>query len=142
VPQTDDSTTRIAARAFGIVFLLVGIVGFIPGLTTDYERLNTFGQEAAKLLGVFGVNWLENAAHLVFGVAGLALSTSAARARAYFLGSGVVYVLLWLYGLIIEENSSANFLGVNDAGNWLHLALGVVMLGFGLFASGAARREM
>jgi arginine exporter protein ArgO len=136
----DDQTARGAERSdlqkaavvFGIVFLAVGIIGFIPGLTTDYSRLTTFDGEGAKVLGLFGVNWLENAAHLLFGVAGLALARSWDTARAYFIGGGVIYLILWIYGLVIDLDSGANFLGLNTAGNWLHFVLGVVMLGIGL----------
>jgi arginine exporter protein ArgO len=137
--RDDGRNIRTAAMAFGIVFLLIGVLGFVPGVTQDTDRLGEFGETAAKLLGVFGVNWLENAAHLLFGVAGLLMSRTAPQARAYFLGSGVIYLVLWIYGLVIDENSAANILGVNDAGNWLHGAIGVVMLLIG-FVWGGARR--
>ncbi len=121
-----------AAMLFGVVFILVAILGFIPGITTDFDRLSTFDGEGAKVLGIFGVNWLENIAHALYGVAGLALASTFERARAYFLVGGAVYLVLWIYGLVIDLESSANFLGVNVAGNWLHFVLGVVMIGIGL----------
>jgi hypothetical protein len=134
--RDNGSNIRTAAIAFGITFLLVGVMGFIPGITQDTNRLGEFGEVAAKLLGVFGVNWLENAAHLLFGVAGLVAARRAEHARTYFLVSGVLYLGLWIYGMLIDLQSSANFLGVNEAGNWLHAALGVVMLAVGLVWGG------
>lgn len=139
--RDDARNVRTAALAFGIVFLVVGIVGFIPGITTDTDRLGVFGDVAARLLGLFGVNWLENLTHVLFGIAGFAVSRRADHARAYFVGSGVIYVLLFVYGMVIDLSGPANFLGVNDAGNWLHLAIGVVMLGVA-FAFGGARRRV
>ena len=136
----DDGRTRGAERSdlqkaafvFGIVFLVVGVIGFIPGLTTDYSRLTTFDGEGARVLGLFGVNWLENVAHLLYGAAGLALARTWQSARLYFIVGGIVYLILWIYGLVIDLDSAANFLGLNTAGNWLHFVLGVVMLGVGL----------
>lgn len=125
-----------AAAAVGAIFLLVGIVGFIPGVTSNYDDLKFAGHESgAELLGVFQVSILHNLVHLAFGVAGLALARSWATARNFLVGGGVVYLVLWVYGLLVhQESTNANFVPVNDADNWLHLALGALMLalGFGL----------
>jgi len=121
-----------AAMLMGIVFLLVGVLGFIPGITTDYDQLGNFGEVGAKLLGIVGINWLENVVHLLYGVLGLALARTWDGSRAYFLGGGVIYLVLWIYGLVIDLDSNANFLSVNNASNWLHFILGVVMVGIGV----------
>jgi hypothetical protein len=47
------------------------------------------------------------------------------------VGGGVIYLLLWLYGMIVDQNSSANFVPVNSADNWLHLLLGLGMVALG-----------
>lgn len=121
-----------AAMLFGVVFLLVGVLGFVPGITADYSRLGHFDGTGALLLGIFGINVLENIVHLAFGAAGFALARTFAGARAYFLGGGVIYIVVWIYGLVIDLTSNANIIGVNAAANWLHFLLGVVMLGVGL----------
>jgi len=60
---------RTAAFAVGVVFVLVGIAGFIPGLTTNYGDMGGAGhQSMAKLLGVFMVSVLHNIVHLLFGI--------------------------------------------------------------------------
>ena len=89
----------------------------------------------AMLLGVFQVSVLHNIVHLLFGVAGLLLSRTDAGARAYLIGGGAVYLVLWLYGLVVDEASAANFVPVNTADNWLHLLLGVGMIGLGVALS-------
>ena len=124
-----------AAMLFGIIFLAVGVLGFIPGITTNYDNLTVFDGVGAKLLGIFGVNILENIVHLLYGVAGLAAASSWAASKNYFVWGGAVYVVLWLYGLIIDETSSANFVGLNEAAHWLHLVLGVVMIAAGFLLS-------
>ena len=60
-------------------------------------------------------------------------------ARIYLVGGGVVYAVLWLYGLIINLNTDANFVPLNTADNWLHFVLAVAMIGLGvLFGRKAA----
>ncbi len=60
----------MVALVFGVVFLVVGIAGFIPGITTDYDTMTWAGHHSdAKLLGIFEVSVLHNIIHLAFGVA-------------------------------------------------------------------------
>lgn len=126
------STVQKVAATVGIVFLVVGVAGFIPGLTTHYSDMTFAGQHSmAKLLGLFMVSVLHNIVHLLFGIAGLALARAARTATLYLIGGGVIYLVLWLYGLIIDQMSSANFVPVNTADNWLHFVLGVGMIALG-----------
>lgn len=136
---TTRSPIQVAAMVLGVVFLLVGIAGFIPGITTHYDRLSSFNGEGALLLGLFGINWLESVVHVLYGVAGLASAGSARASRSYFLVGGAVYIVLWIYGLVIDLDSSANFIGINVAANWLHFALGVVMIGVGAMLGSSDR---
>ncbi|MCC3278517.1 DUF4383 domain-containing protein [Arthrobacter sp. zg-Y40] len=122
-----------AALAFGVVFLLVGILGFIPGVTTNYEDLSFAGHHSeAHLLGIFQVSALHNIVHLLFGIAGIAFARTVSGARNYLIWGGVVYALLLLYGLFIGHDSSANFVPLNSADNWLHAVLAIAMIGSGL----------
>jgi hypothetical protein len=123
---------QLAALVVGVVFLLVGVLGFITGITTNFDSLAFAGhQSEAMLLGLFQVSVLHNIVHLLFGVAGLAMSRSAAGARNFLIYGGVVYAVLWLYGLLIDQSSAANFVPVNTADNWLHLVLAVGMIALG-----------
>jgi hypothetical protein len=120
------------AAAVGIVFLLVGILGFIPGITTDYDQMQFAGHESqAMLFGVFQVSIFHNIVHLLFGVAGLAMARTVRLSMIYLVGGGIVYLVLWVYGLIVDEGSTANFIPLNDADDWLHLLLGVGMIALG-----------
>ncbi|KAE8763660.1 DUF4383 domain-containing protein [Georgenia thermotolerans] len=131
--QPTRTAVQTAALVFGIVFLVVGILGFIPGITTHYSLLAIAGQESsALLLGVFQVSILHNIVHLLFGIVGIALSRSAPAARGYLIWGGVIYLVLWLYGLVIDQATAANFVPVNTADNWLHFVLGVVMIVLGV----------
>ncbi|MDP9006350.1 MAG: DUF4383 domain-containing protein [Actinomycetota bacterium] len=125
--------TQKAAGAVGLVFLLVGILGFIPGLTTNYDQLQFAGHESeAMLLGIFQVSILHNLVHLGFGVVGLAMARTSPLARTFLIGGGAVYLVLWLYGLVIDQASAANFVPVNTADNWLHFTLAVGMIALGV----------
>ncbi|EME21139.1 DUF4383 domain-containing protein [Rhodococcus qingshengii] len=136
------SAVQIASAAVGAVFLLVGILGFVPGVTTDYDMLAGAGHHSgAKLFGIFEVSVLHNVVHLLFGVAGLAMARMARTAQLYLVGGGIVYLALWVYGLVIDKDSSANFVPVNDADNWLHLVLGLGMVALGILTPRIVRRD-
>jgi hypothetical protein len=144
--MTDSVRTRhparLSATVVAAVFLVVGIAGFIPGLTTEYDGMTFAGHEStAMLLGVFHVSILHNIVHLLFGIAGFALARTASGAISFLIGGGAVYLVLWLYGLLIDQTSAANFVPVNGADNWLHLLLGVGMLGLGFALRGRGVRR-
>ena len=125
-----------AALAVGAVFLLVGILGFIPGITTNYDTMTFASHHSnALLLGIFNVSILHNIVHLAFGLVGLLLARTASGARGYLIGGGAIYLVLFLYGLVIDHQSAANFVPVNMADNWLHLVLGIGMIGLGVALS-------
>ncbi|MFF5984942.1 DUF4383 domain-containing protein [Streptomyces olindensis] len=125
-----------AAALVGLVFLLLGLLGFVPGITTDYDSMEFASHESgAELLGVFQVSILHNLVHLAYGLAGLALARTAAGAYAYLMVGGAVYLVLWVYGLSVAHDSDANFVPVNTADDWLHFVLGVGMIGLALALS-------
>ena len=135
-PTQGRSTIQRAAQVVGAVFLLVGVLGFIPGITANYESLQFAGHESeALLLGIFQVSVLHNIVHLLFGVAGLLMARTPALAKTYLVGGGVVYLVLWIYGLFIAQDSLANFVPLNSADNWLHLVLGLGMIALGYILS-------
>jgi hypothetical protein len=79
---TRRTAVQKAALAVGVVFLVVGILGFVPGITSNYDSLGGAGHQSdAMLLGVFQVSVLHNIVHLLFGVAGIAMSRRADSAR-------------------------------------------------------------
>ncbi|MEV5299753.1 DUF4383 domain-containing protein [Amycolatopsis methanolica] len=131
---------QTAATIVAAVFLLVGILGFIPGITTNYGDLTFAGHHSgAMLLGVFAVSIPHNIVHLLFGIVGLALARTPVGARGFLVLGGFVYLLLWVYGLVIDQGSGANFVPVNNADNWLHLGLGVGMIAVGWGLTGVER---
>ena len=122
-----------AALAVGIVFLVVGVLGFIPGVTSNYGSMTFASHDSdAHLLGLFQVSILQNIVHLLFGVAGLVLARSIGGARNYLVVGGVIYLVLFLYGLLVGQESAANFVPVNTADDILHLVLGLGMIALGV----------
>lgn len=122
-----------AAAVTAVVFVVVGVLGFIPGVTTNYDGLGFAGPDStAQLLGLFQVSVLHNVVHLLLGVTGLLMARTARTAFGYFIGGGVIYLVLWGYGLVIGHHSPANFVPVNSADNWLHLGLAAGMIVLGL----------
>jgi arginine exporter protein ArgO len=144
VTTSRRSTVNTAATLVGAVFLVVGVLGFIPGITTHYSQMEFAGHTSdAKLLGVFEVSVLHNLVHLLFGLVGLAAGRSTSlSAQRFLIGGGVVYLILWIYGLIVGKEAKANFVPLNNADNWLHLALGVGMIALGVTLGRVTQRRL
>jgi hypothetical protein len=127
-----DRFAKGAAAAVGAVFLLVGVLGFIPGITTDYDSMKFADHDSgAQLLGVFQVSILHNIVHLLFGVAGLYAATQSRLVAPFLYGAAAIYGVLTVYGIVIDKESSANFVPLDSADNWLHLVLTVALAGMG-----------
>jgi hypothetical protein len=128
--MTESRTpAQLYALLFGIVLLLVGIVGFLAdssfGTGSDVEGSN---------LIAFEVNGIHNLVHIASGVLGLALAGSAAGARAYALGFGAVYLLVALIGFA-DGQTVLGLIPVNGADNVLHLAIAGLGIAAGLASS-------
>lgn len=120
------------AMVISLVFLLVGLLGFVPGITTGFDSMSFAGHHSgALLLGVFEVSVLHNIVHLLFGIVGFLMVRTVSSAVTYLITGGAIYFVLWLYGMLIDLDSAANFVPVNDADNWLHLGLAIGMLSLG-----------
>ena len=139
--HTSGTKAQSATLWIAGVFLLVGVLGFIPGFTTEYDQMGFVSTDSgAMLFSVFAVSVLHNIVHVLFGVAGLVLARTWSDARGYLVVGGVIYLLLWLYGLLIAQRGGASFVPLETADNWLHLVLGFGMFTLGVLFSGDPRR--
>jgi hypothetical protein len=130
--------TRTFAMIFGVVFLIVGAGGFIPGLNmmnhaghaadAGVTVKSFFGYE----LGMFPVNVLHNIVHLLFGVWGILAARSLGGARTYFRSVAVIYIVLTIMGLIEGLQTTFGLIPLYGADVALHavLALGGVYFGW------------
>ena len=138
----DRSPIQIAALLVGAAFLLVGIAGFIPGITTNVGDMKFAGHESpSELLGLFQVSVLHNIVHLALGIIGLVAAATWEGSRLYLLGGGAIYLALAVYGWVIDRGSDANFVPMNPADNVLHIVLGVVMIVLGVVLGRGYARE-
>lgn len=114
-------STQKLAKLFGVVFLAIGILGFVPGITSD-----------GYLLGIFEVDTIHNIIHILSGIFALIFAKDAMKAKLYFKVFGVVYAVVTIVGFL-HGSSVLGLIGVNLADNLLHLAIAVVALivGFG-----------
>ena len=127
----DRTLAQTLALFWGVAFLLAGVLGFVPGITSNYDELKFAGADSeAELLGIFQVSVLHNIVHLLFGIAGLAMARNWDSARTYLLGSGIVYIVLVLYGIVAGgDDGDANFVPVNDPYTYvLHPLLAIGLL--------------
>ena len=112
--------------AIGAALLLVGILGFVPGMSTT----DAGGHQ--MLFGIFMVGPFHNAFHLVSGVVGLLVATIEKYARWYLRIFGLVYAVLALLGFTVGIG------GVNMADHVLHAVVAALSLavGFGVKIEG------
>jgi hypothetical protein len=114
------------AQIFGWAFIVVGLAGFAStGASMEANHLL-----APKLFGIFPVNVLHNVVHLVFGAWGLVASRSLGGSRAYFVGAGVIYLLLAALGTVAPDGFGLVPIGGSDVGLHLFLALGLLASSF------------
>ena len=104
------------AWVFAAVFVLVGVLGFVPGITTD-----------GHLLGIFEVSTLHNIIHLATGIVAALVASSTEKSTLFFKVFGVVYALVTVVGFV-QGNTVLGLIGVNLADNLLHLAIAAVAL--------------
>lgn len=122
-----------SALAAGFAFVLVGVFGFVPGITSGTDGMALWGhQSGAMLFSVFHVSVLHNLLHLATGLAGLFMARLAMQARTFLIGAGVAYLALWIFGLCIPHDSPLNVVPLNSADNWLHVAFGLGMIALGV----------
>ena len=125
------------AQVFGAVYLLIGILGFVPPLLSG-DVAGVLGPFNGLLLGIFPVNWIHNVAHLAIGAAGLATYRSVSGARSYALALGVAYGVLVLLGLVAP--AVGGLLPVGGADIVLHLLTALAAFG-AYFASPSSRLD-
>jgi len=126
------TTLQKLAGVFGVIFILVAVLGFIaPG-----GLVMTMDPTTGMVLGVFPVNLLHNIVHLAFGVWGLIASRTWAGSKTFFTAGGIIYVVLTCVGFLSPAGFGLVPLGGADI--WLHAVLAIAMLGIGLTAKPAA----
>jgi hypothetical protein len=119
---------KTMAVVFGVVFLLIGILGFVPAVTKD-----------EMLLGIFHVNAAHNAVHLLSGVVALFCGmTSMGASRWYFRIFGLVYGLVAVLGFLAGGDTMLlGLISNNMAVTWLHVAIAAVSLLLGFMPASA-----
>jgi hypothetical protein len=125
--------TRYFALVYGIVFLLAGIAGFIPGLKTpmDMDVHLAIDGTSGRLFGLFPVNSLHNIVHLAFGVWGIIAYRTFPASRIYGRSVAIIYAVLTIMGLIPVLNTTFGLIPLYSHDVWLHALLAIVAAYFG-----------
>ena len=125
--------TRTFALLFGIVFLAVGVLGFVPGFVHAPEGGHnvTMTQNYGNLLGLFPINLLHNIVHVLFGIWGLLAYRSLGGAIGYFRSVAIIYAVLTVMGLVPALNTTFGLIPIYGNDVWLHALLALVGAYFG-----------
>ena len=114
----------LLATLGGGLFVVIGVLGFVPGVTTHYGDLHVGHGSHAQLFGAFRVSILLNAIHILIGTAAIVVARTTPLALAA--------LALWLVGVV----AAGGWLSLDAAENWLHLVFAVVLLGLALLVGG------
>jgi uncharacterized protein DUF4383 len=133
----DKTLAQVWAMALGGVLVLVGLVGFLV------EPSFGVGDSAQRgTLILFDINGWHNVVHLLSGVVGLAMAGTAAKARLFSIGYGVVYVLVTILGFAVGDGGLLlSIIPINTADNVLHLAIAVTGIAIGMSSPATAPRR-
>lgn len=128
------------ALMIGILFLLIGIMGFIPGVVQPPnaapEAVNlALTQGYGDLLGLFPINVLHNIVHLLVGGLGIFASISLGSARLYSGGLALFYGLLSIMGLFLPTQSTLGLIPIFSNDVWLHALTAEIASYFGFIAT-------
>ncbi len=127
--------TRYFALIFGIIYLLVGLLGLIPGLLTPTSMPGvTVNVLSGNLLGLFPVNIVHTIVHLLLGLWGVIAYRSFDASRSYARVAGIIFLVLFVFGLIPGLNTLFGLAPLSGSDIWLHLVSGIIALYFGLTA--------
>lgn len=136
-------TTRTFAQIIGVLFLTVGVMGFVPlFVTTPHPNAvpGLFANDGYGLLfGLFPVNWIHNLVHLGVGIAGLAAASSVSKARGFARGLTWLYGLLAIMGTIPVLSMTFGLIPLHGWDVWLHggTAASAAYFGYGKRAQAA-----
>ena len=132
-------STRLFALVFGIVFLLAGASGFIPGMLHPVPAGApplVVATGYGFVMGLLPVNVLHNLVHVLFGILGLVAYAGMVAPRVYAQIVAVSYGLLVILGLLPATHTLFGFVPIYGNDVWLHLALGAVAAYFGFMSPG------
>jgi Domain of unknown function (DUF4383) len=135
--------TRTLATVFGLVFVLVGIVGFFSSPPPSDAPPLALAHGHGLALGLFPVNTLHNLIHIGFGLVGLLAARGAVMsAKGYFQFLAVAYGLLTVLGLLPATQTTFGLVPIWGNDVWLHGLIAVVagIIGFTTVAESVTAR--
>ena len=130
------SVVQTVALIFGVIYFLVGVLGFVGPLIGTSSFI-TITQDKHALLGLADINLLHNLVHLAIGLAGLAAASSVANSRTFCQVVGVILLIVGLLGVFV-----GNLFGILPLAGFdipLHLVTGAVLAYFGFAATISVR---
>jgi ABC-type transport system involved in multi-copper enzyme maturation permease subunit len=127
-------TTRNFVLTIGILYLLVGALGFFPGLVAAPHAgapNMTVDSGYGYLLGLFPVNVLYNVFHLAIGVLALGAYRSLSKSITVSRGLAILFGVLTVVGMIPMLNTSFGLIPLFGHNVWLHAVTATIAAYFG-----------
>jgi hypothetical protein len=141
-PDRAGSAARAVALVFGIGFIVVAILGFVPATTTHHGALAWNESSRTLLFDHFRVSRAMLVADIAFGAIAVLAAFSATSARSILAIGGVLSAAVFVYGHVVIDYHTVNYLALNRADDWAYLGIGIAMLAAAWLASLPARHRV
>lgn len=147
---------RYCALTLGILFLLLGIAGFVPNFlslpaaTAAAEGIHNIQVNVAdlaikngygNLFGLFPTNVIHNIVHIIVGILGIAAYTSFSNALLFNRGFAIAYAVIAIMGLLPFTNTTFGLMPIFGNNVWLNALTAGVAAYFG-FAKPASEKDL
>jgi Domain of unknown function (DUF4383) len=139
-PRTSPVTqpAQGAVVVVGVFLIVFGIIGFIPGITTGVDKITFAGPfSGAFIFNIFQTSVLQNAVHILLGLAAFGAARKRASSTLYLLGMSTVFFALWMYGLLFNGSFPGNIFPFNYPDYSFNIGMA-----FGLLITAAATSSL
>ncbi|RKR75759.1 DUF4383 domain-containing protein [Frondihabitans australicus] len=129
VRPTAKGPAQIAAIVVSVFLIVIGIIGFIPGIVPHLDQITFAGPySGAFVFNVFQTSVLQNIVHIVFGLAGFGAVGKRANATKYIAGMSFLFGCLWMYGLLFGNSTfGGNIFPFNPADFSFNIGLSIAL---------------
>lgn len=142
-------TERYCALIIGILFLVVGIAGFIPAFVSLQgtnapsipinEIHRTYNWGYGYVFGLFPTNLLHNIVRTAVGVLGITSYSSLTSARTFNRGFAIAYALLAIMGLLPFARTTFGLMPIFGNNVWFNALSAIATAYYGIVVPAKVR---
>lgn len=133
--STSSSPIRFAALGLGLLFLLLGLAGFVPAFLVPSAANLTSEPGFGYIFGMFPTNYFHNAIGIVVGIWGIAASTSLTGAIVFNRIFAILYGAGTILGILPFTNTMFGLAPLFGNNIWLNAITAAIAFYYGFIKS-------